>query len=161
MQYDDATNGATSFSATVFKDTAGDAPGNLILAIRGTLERSGTPNDLTTDADIFTAGAGYDQIVAMANWWRRASSAPGQLVQQYQLVEVSAGAAPADAVVLRSTPEKDYVLRTATSMEATGELWDVLARDPDLKIDVTGHSLGGHLAMVASVPQFATCVGFL
>lgn len=54
----------TSFSATVFAD----ATGNLTLAIRGTLELTGTPNDLIpTDADIAFNGAGYDQIVAMVN----------------------------------------------------------------------------------------------
>ncbi len=48
---------ATSFSATVFKD----ATGKLTLAIRGTAELFGTPNDLIpTDADIALSGAGYD-----------------------------------------------------------------------------------------------------
>src|SRR3990167_3519104 len=61
----------TSFSATVFKDTSG----NLTLAIRGTLELTGNPNDIIpTDANIAFNGAGYDQIVAMYNWWTRASS---------------------------------------------------------------------------------------
>jgi len=74
-QYDDAKNGTTSFSATIFKNTVANVPGSLTLAFRGTREQSGTPNDLTTDLDIFNSGAGYDQIVAMANWWRKVSAA--------------------------------------------------------------------------------------
>src|SRR3989338_11170370 len=61
-QYNDT---ATSFSVTVFKDTSG----NLTLAVRGTLE----PGDfLPSDIDIWLRGAGYDQIIAMYNWWIRA-----------------------------------------------------------------------------------------
>ena len=69
----------TSFSATVFKDPTG----KLTLAIRGTHEKSGTPNDLVpTDTDIALWGAGYDQIVAMVNWWARVSAAVGQVINQ-------------------------------------------------------------------------------
>jgi hypothetical protein len=58
----------TSFSATVFRD----ASGNLTLAIRGTAELWGTSNDLSpADRQILLSGAGYDQIVAMWNWWQR------------------------------------------------------------------------------------------
>ena len=68
---------ATSFSATVFKDTSG----NLTLAIRGTSE----PGDfIPTDRDIALSGAGHDQIVAMYNWWLRVSTPEGQSVNQYQ-----------------------------------------------------------------------------
>jgi hypothetical protein len=71
----------TSLSATIFKD----AEGNLTLAFRGTLEKLGTPNDLSTDADILGSGAAYDQIVAMANWWRSVSATPGEMVVQHRL----------------------------------------------------------------------------
>ena len=64
---------STSFSATVFKD----ASGNLTLAMRGTLE----PGDsVPTDADIAIAGAGFDQIVALWNWWQRVSNPAGSCV---------------------------------------------------------------------------------
>ncbi len=68
----------TSFSATVFKDT----DGNLTLAIRGTLELG---DIVPTDANIATEGAGYDQIVAMYNWWQRVSNPIGQSVPQYTI----------------------------------------------------------------------------
>jgi len=145
-QYDDSNNGS-SFSATLFRN---EPTRGLTLAIRGTLELTGTPNDLTTDLDIFNSGAGYDQIVAMANWWRKVSAAPGETVLQYELVQMPTAQVPIDAVVLRATSESVYVLRNAASVSATGELYSVLALDPDLRVDITGHSLGGHLAMAFS-----------
>lgn len=82
LQYNDDAAGAggngTSLSLTVFKD----AGGQLTLAIRGTLEVA----DLTpTDANVFTMGAGYDQIAALYNWWQRASTPAGQQVAQYRV----------------------------------------------------------------------------
>ena len=116
----------TSFSATVFKDTSG----NLTLGIRGTLELVGSPNDIIpTDADIAFNGAGYDQIVAMYNWWQRVSTPAGQNVVQY-LYDVSLNA-----------------LGLAQPVIATGKLTNDLAVDADQQVDVTGHSLGGHLSL--------------
>jgi hypothetical protein len=74
-QYADTITGGmgTGFNATVFKDTAGlDTPGKLTLAIRGTDDLFG--NDRTADSDIAFSSSGYDQVVAMVNWWARASA---------------------------------------------------------------------------------------
>ncbi len=136
----------TSFSATVFKDTSG----NLTLAFRGTLELAGTPNDLSTDVDILAHGAGYDQIVAMYNWWRRVSTPAGQMVKQY--------ATRSFPILIEPVPEGYTLLYPNSGSGAlclvesdramsTGELLDDLANDSDHRMAVTGHSLGGHLAM--------------
>jgi len=37
------------------------------------------------DIDIFTSGAGLDQILSMYNWWQRVSSEPGSSIHQYSL----------------------------------------------------------------------------
>lgn len=126
----------TSFSATVFKDK----DGNLTLAIRGTAELIGSPNDLTTDADIALAGAAYDQIVAMYNWWQRETAPKDSLVAQYRLVQTSSDPR---AILLNGK-----YLEPAGEVAASGNLRDVISDDADGKLDVTGHSLGGHLAMV-------------
>lgn len=77
----------TSFSATVFKDTSG----NLTLAFRGTLEGG---DFVPTDAEIALNGTGYDQIVAMYNWWQRETTPSGQEVQQYSLTTLLDGVDP-------------------------------------------------------------------
>src|SRR5438034_3307402 len=136
---------ATGFQVTVFKDTVGDAPGNLTVAFRGTE----IPEDLPTGADIVGAGAGYDQIVAMANWWAKVS-AKDQMVQQFRLASYAPEAVPEGAVVLRPNGVQSLVLEAAPWAAATGELTDTIAADPDGRVDVTGHSLGGHLAMAFS-----------
>ncbi len=140
---------ATSFSATVFRD----AGGNLTLAMRGTAELTGTPNDLQpTDTDIGLYGAGYDQIIAMCNWWARVSRPAGEPVAQFEIQSLPTGSpAPAGGVRIEtSAPIQGnltdrYVLSRAS--EATGELASHVSADADMRVEVTGHSLGGHLAM--------------
>lgn len=136
LQYNDtiAEGGLdTGLSLTVFRDRATNA---LTLGIRGTSPSD--PRDLATDLDIFAAGVGFDQIVAMFNWWQRASTSAGS-VPQYLFVrtnELYPGALPVQG---------GYLARTHDA-SATGELVTALA-EAGGKVSVTGHSLGGHLAM--------------
>jgi len=124
----------TSFSATVFKDAAG----NLTLAIRGTLEAG---DFAPTDANIAIAGTGYDQVVAMWNWWQRASNVAGTSITQYRLVST-----PVDLSHATWIPGAGLWLEWYAGT-ANGTLRDALATDADQKLDLAGHSLGGHLAM--------------
>ena len=136
-QYNDLTAGGmgTGFNATVFMDTAGQ----LSLAIRGTDDLLG--NDRLADSDIFLSGAGYDQIVAMVNWWARASAPDEQMVNQFRLVELVD--VPAGAVVLRagSVEGTSYVLDAAPQAAGLGLV------EAEAAVNVTGHSMGGHLAL--------------
>ncbi len=145
-QYNDTTAEGgtnTSFSAVVFKSSTGE----VTLAIRGTLE----PRDFQTDADIFTLGAAYDQIVAMTNWWLRVSGSAGQVVQQYRLATYPPDAVPTGAVVIRPGAESTLVLESGPSVIAAGgAVANAIALDQNHRVDVTGHSLGGHLAMAFS-----------
>ncbi len=137
LQYNDDTSAGgqgTSLSVTVFKDPAG----KLTLAIRGTLEAIG--DIFPTNAYIGINGAGYDQIAALYSWWLRASATAATLVPQYRLALTNEGQPGAIAVAGR------FLIR-ADDAAVTGELSAVLAADGDGRIDVTGHSLGGHLAM--------------
>lgn len=136
----------SGFQVAVFKDTLDELPGNMMVAFRGTT----IPEDLSAGADILGAGAGYDQIVAMTNWWRRASGPKDSLVPQFRLATYALGAVPSNAVVLRLSIDSAFVLEATDSITATGELNQALGSDPDGRVDVTGHSLGGHLAMAFS-----------
>lgn len=91
---------STSFSATAFAA----ADGQLHLAIRGTKE----PGDFApTDANIGLYGFGLDQVVAMVNWWRRATASPSTSVVQWTLTEYPPTLEPAttSAVYLRTGPD--------------------------------------------------------
>ena len=135
-QFNDTAEGGmgTSFSATVFKDSAG----NLTLAIRGTLEYG---DFFPTDANIQNDGVGYDQVVAMWNWWQRVSNVANAVVTQYRLLPT-----PVDANHATWIAGAGLWLEWYTGT-ANGTLRDALATDADRKLDLTGHSLGGHLAM--------------
>jgi Ca2+-binding RTX toxin-like protein len=134
----------TGFSATVFKD----ASGNLTLAFRGTEQI--TEDLLFTDSLIYLYGAGYDQIIAMYNWWQRVSTPSGTAGAQYKMAtfdpEGSEVPLPGAAFLYASAQGLVY-LEPAESAMSTGELVDDIAADPDQKLDVTGHSLGAHLAL--------------
>lgn len=146
---------ASDLDITVFKD----ASGSLTLGIRGTLPG----HDLTvTDAQIALHGAGYDQIVALYNWWQRVSNPVESSVSQFSLTEYVNGSAPLGAMKLFDTSSafggRAMYLEAAPSTAATGELTAALAADPDQKIDVTGHSLGAHLALAFNA-LFPSAVG--
>ena len=136
LQYNDDTAAGgqgTSLSVTVFRDTTG----KLTLAIRGTLE---IEDWLQSNSHIGVGGAAYDQIAALYSWWLRASATAGTSVPQYRLSPTNEG--QPDAVSVSG----GFLVR-ANDASATGELSAVLAADGDGRIDVAGHSLGGHLAM--------------
>ncbi|MBE7418528.1 MAG: hypothetical protein HS128_12425 [Ideonella sp.] len=157
---------ASDLDVTVFKDAAGA----LTLGIRGTLPG----HDLTvTDKQIAFEGAAYDQIVALYNWWQRVSTAGGQVSQfAFRSYTTSSSVPPANATpgavylyadTSLAGPNGEvvathYYLEPATSVAATGELVPLLAADPDHKIDVVGHSLGGHLALAFNA-LFGSSVG--
>ncbi len=127
-------NTDSGFSATVFKDVNGE----LTIAFRGT---EGLGIDLS-EADlgqILPFGAAYNQIVDMYNWWQRISSPAGTLVNQFEVVSV-VGDPPEGGIWLSEA----FYLVPEEEVFATGEL----ASEADMaSLDVTGHSLGGHLAM--------------
>lgn len=136
LQYNDtiAEGGLdTGLSLTVFRDKATNA---LTLAIRGTSPSD--VRDLLTDGDIFVGGAGYDQIVALFNWWQRASTAAGPVPQYFFVLD---NTFYPDALPVG----RGYLARTHDA-NATGTLVAALAAGSG-RVDVTGHSLGGHLAM--------------
>ena len=82
--YNDATvTGNSSFDVSVFVGRQGEDVGKLVLAIRGTAQRSllDVPNDWAALDDIAARGAALGQIVAMHNWWLRTSTLPSAVPQ--------------------------------------------------------------------------------
>jgi hypothetical protein len=139
LQYNDDASilvgNGTSLSVTVLKDVATNA---LTLAIRGTQQ----PEDWdTANNSIVLGGAGYPQITALYNWWLRATMPAGSMVEQFAVYATDQG----DPTALALTGG-GYLVHKA-DVAATGELVGALSADADGKVDVTGHSLGGHLAM--------------
>lgn len=150
LQYNDDAAGAggtgSSLSLTVFQDI----DGNLTLAIRGTLESG---DFAPTDSMLASQGAGYDQLAALYNWWQRVSAPAGTQVAQYRVRTIDlADPSPTDTLLpLYALPSMGsnhvVVLERITDASASGDLIPALATDDDHKLDVTGHSLGGHLSM--------------
>ncbi|MEO1768097.1 hypothetical protein, partial [Thiobacter aerophilum] len=120
-QYTDPLSG---FSATVFADSSG----NKYFAIRGTETSvfSGAIDWLTNVADVGAEGIAIRQGIALFNYLQRLYGAPGQAVVQYTY---------------------DPITRTigTTTSSASGLLSGQVT-----PLSVTGHSLGGHLAMIMS-----------
>ena len=124
VQVSDPTS---SFEATVWKE---ETTGNVYVSIRGTQGF----RDVLEDADLATSGLAHAQLVAMVNWWLRATSigmAPQIAVDEGIPDEGSAGV-PGNFVA-------------ANPVQGTGELADIST----IK-SVNGHSLGGYLATAFS-----------
>jgi len=144
-QYDNSALGGlvgTGFSATVFESL--DNPGHYSLAIRG----SQGVNDFLADAALIAnQGVAISQLVDMYNFWQRAKTPAGSTYQAAVLEPIGTGPL-SNAIYISGLPYKvkpvdsslltDPKLQTGSGSLATAAL---------PSIDVTGHSLGGHLAM--------------
>ncbi len=138
---DDSIN--TGFAATIFESS----DGQLKLAIRGTDDLFGSDGD--DDLEIFSNGIASEQIIAMVNWWNRVTAEVDSSVEQFTIVSyVNGTSSVPGAVSLYSVPNgnntvTNYYLEPTANVLATGELYGRM----DQELSITGHSLGGHLAM--------------
>lgn len=152
------------FSATVFQDTV---TGRKVLAIRGTE----IPTDIVNDAVLADAlgigGAGFanNQGVELYRYWKRLTTVPGQAVtysdEEVAKLYVMKNAAVSNLVQSLPTPGialVEYVRQQAGFADFVATVRADVGADsgtpgqpvvqPGEQVDVTGHSLGGHLAML-------------
>ena len=140
-QYTDPESG---FSGTVFKDTSD----KVFIAMRGT-EKSW--DDLKADvADIGFDGIAIDQGIAMYNWYQRLITSVGDdgtavAVTQYEYHK--------ERTIWLGQGQGEVILTPAYLEEKSGEVTKsggLVNGSGVLNFAVTGHSSGGHLAMIMS-----------
>ena len=117
--------------------------GTPTLAIRGT-----TPSvdDYYADYSVINHGVAFDQVVSLFNYYQRLVTPEGDDAMQLEVVRTEGFFAPEEPHVAVPNPlfPTTTYLQLTRAPDATG----LGAIPPGSRIDVTGHSLGGHLAMM-------------
>lgn len=145
-------NQASGFSATVFERLSPQSgEPRYVLAMRGTEFPGQLYADLASAdlAELVGHSLAWGQIIDMYNWWQQISTPEGQEAKQFQAVQVFEEQEQGQAIIglepalgLLSEPPA-WLLQETASVAGLG-LVDGSA------VDVTGHSLGGHLASAFS-----------
>ena len=158
---------ASGFGATVFLGQQNQ----VAIGFRGTEHWLVDFDDINVDTQLWLGGAAFKQIVALYNWWQRVSVAPGTdpqnpvLVPQYRFAieETQDRPDPDPAIFLgfNTTAETTaaYLYPEPSMPVYTEQEGNIAARllAANGNVMVTGHSLGGHLA-VAFATLFPTVI---
>ncbi|MBV2090537.1 MAG: hypothetical protein KUF72_06575 [Candidatus Thiodiazotropha sp. (ex Ctena orbiculata)] len=143
-------NTSTGFSATVFERVHN--PGEFVFAMRGTEPTAQLGIDLTLAdiADIGADGIALNQAIDLFNYYQRLITPEDQLAHQYDLYEDTEPPPEGleyieyeDGIPFTGTHYRYLV--PAEPMQGLDIIPDTVAT-----IDTTGHSLGGHLALILS-----------
>ena len=140
-------NDDVGFSATLFKSNRPDEPNTYTLAIRGT-EPETFEDKVHSAAAIVLNGVVERQILSLYNYVQRLITPQGTMVKQLRLALGSDDGATLDYFVVPY--ERDNALGTLIKAGPPGTV----------KLNVTGHSLGGHLgqAMQRMFPEWVDAV---
>ncbi|MCG8015397.1 MAG: hypothetical protein JAY97_04205 [Candidatus Thiodiazotropha sp. 'RUGA'] len=143
-------NTSTGFSATVFESL--DNPGEFVFAMRGTEPTAQWGTDLTLAdiADIGADGIALNQAIDLFNYYQRLTTPEDQLAHQFMLYE-GTEPPPEGVEYLEYDDDRPFTetqyqyLVTVEPMQG-----EYVIPDTTTTIDITGHSLGGHLALILS-----------
>jgi Ca2+-binding RTX toxin-like protein len=131
----------TDFSATVFERLVDGQPtGQFVFSMRGT---AGLWGDLLQEdlANLVTNGLAWEQLVDMYNYWQRISTPADQTYKKAIVTDAT--------FLLGSATVIEVGVRYRIEVVDSGQLGEGKI-PPDSVVDVTGHSLGGHLAAAFS-----------
>lgn len=149
-------NQGNGFSGTVFQDKQ---TGKYIFAVRGTeLDKGGVYGaaDLVADLHIGTAGYSLDQATSMYRYWKQLTTAGGVAVNysEAEILKLYAVSKGIFDLLTIGVGAVDYVNFRATVLGdkgiSAGQTPGTALIGYSEKVDVTGHSLGGHLALLFS-----------
>jgi len=138
------------FAAYVFGDQSNTTIKTI--AFRGTeisIQRI-DPLDLAADADIATKGAALQQIVDMYNYVTRLKTPAGITVSQCVLVDSLTLPEVGTAYATWTSPTEMGSQTHYYSIQLTGTATGLGVIKPGDTVNLTGHSLGGELALAAS-----------
>ena len=146
-------NDAVGFSATVFKSNA--APNEYTIAVRGT--EPDTLSDLSADVlGVVYTGKAAEQTISAYRYYKQLTTTPGSQIA-YSAAEISQLVKLYDESLIRlPSPILDVLVRAARVALFKSELQDA-SRPENIglgtipagaTINFTGHSLGGHVAIL-------------
>ena len=115
-----------------------DEPGKFTLAIRGSTDMNDFYDDI---ALIVNDGIAVSQLVDLYNFWQRATTPAGETYTAAVLAS-DLTTVPTEPIYFVDFVDDSSLLDNETLQLGTGTLNSTIT-----SIDVTGHSLGGHLAM--------------
>src|SRR5579885_55084 len=147
-------NEPSGFSATLFESI--DRPGEYTLAFRGTEQFNA--DILSADfGGITLQGAAFNQIVDMYNYWQRLITPTNQHVRTAKIVTTADGTASNifDSGTVTDESGNAYQLYVRIEFEDSTDYGLGLNLN---NLNVTGHSLGGHLA-IAIMRLFGDQIG--
>ena len=129
---------SSGFSATVFERiTPQPGESRYVFAARGTAGGADLVEDI---ANLVANGLAWEQTIDMHNWWKELTTPQGATFQRASFTRFTGDPSALPNVILEADSDAWQINLTATVQTSAPRLPQATT------VDVTGHSLGGHLA---------------